>query len=105
VIIENVAKSVKVPKPRRRELTQWTTDEAAKVLEHVHCTEYLLANCIHLALTTGMRREELFGLRWIDVNVDRAELTVQQCVTLINGRARDSEEGCRKESWQTTEGH
>jgi integrase len=87
VIIKNVAKSVKVPKPRRRELTRWTTDEAAKVLEHVHSTEHPLANYIHLALTTGMRREELFGLRWIDVNFDRAELKVQQCVTFINGRA------------------
>jgi integrase len=34
-----------------------------------------------------MRREELFGLRWSDINFDRAELKVQQCVTFINGRA------------------
>jgi integrase len=87
VILKNVAKSVKVPKPRRRPLTRWTTEEAATVLEHVHATQHALASYVHLALTTGMRREELLGLRWTDINLEKAELKVVQCVTFINGRA------------------
>jgi hypothetical protein len=59
---------------------------AATVLEHVHA-QHALASCVHLAPTTGMRREGLLGLRWTDINLEKAELKVVQCVTFIKGRA------------------
>lgn len=40
-----------------------------------------------LALLTGMRREELLGLRWKDIHFDRGYLEVLQTVTYIYGKA------------------
>ena len=37
-----------------------------------------------IALTTGMRRGELLGIRWKDIDLARATLTVQQCVSLLH---------------------
>ena len=34
---------------------------------------------------TGMRRSEVVGLRWSDVQLDRHQLTVNQAVTVVDG--------------------
>ncbi len=39
-----------------------------------------------LALTTGLRRGELLGLRWIDVKTDEKVLFVRQTLQRVNGR-------------------
>ena len=41
---------------------------------------------IRLAAMTGMRRAELCGLRWSDVNLDAASLTLRQTITAVNSR-------------------
>ena len=87
LIPRNVAKAVQVSKPRRRELTRWSGAEASRVLEHVYRTSHPLRHYVHVALTTGMRREELLGLRWADVNLEGFELRIEQCVTYIRGKA------------------
>jgi integrase len=87
LVTRNAATAVKVPKPRRRELTRWSAEEAAKVLEFVYRTDHPLRHYLHIALTTGMRREELLGLRWTDVKLEAGELYVVQCVTYVNGKA------------------
>jgi integrase len=44
-----------------------------------------------LALTTGMRRGELAGLRWVDVDLDKGKLTVAQTLIEIEYRIEFSE--------------
>ncbi|MFX7540811.1 tyrosine-type recombinase/integrase, partial [Acinetobacter baumannii] len=39
------------------------------------------------ALMTGMRREELLGLRWQDVNLEEGALEIHQSVVFIGGKA------------------
>jgi integrase len=39
-----------------------------------------------LALTTGLRRGELLGLRWQDVNLDKGMLRVEQTATIVEDR-------------------
>jgi integrase len=39
-----------------------------------------------LAVTTGMRRGELLGLRWSDVDLDRRFISVQRAVTALVGK-------------------
>ena len=46
-----------------------------------------------LAAYTGMRRGELIGLRWSDVDLGRARLHVRQSVVLAGGEAVDQEDG------------
>jgi integrase len=38
-----------------------------------------------LAALTGMRRGELVGLRWSDVDLSRRRLTVNQSVSVVDG--------------------
>jgi integrase len=39
-----------------------------------------------LAATLGLRRGELLGLGWSDIDLDEATLTVQQTVQRVGGR-------------------
>src|SRR5262249_34662390 len=52
-------------------------DQAAALLERLHGKQplYLL---VSLALATGMRRNEMLGLRWRDVDLDVGRLTIEQ---------------------------
>ena len=53
-------------------------DQAAALLERLRGKPlYLLAS---LALGTGMRRNEMLGLRWQDVDLDAGRLTIEQAL-------------------------
>ena len=39
----------------------------------------------YLELVTGLRRGELLGLKWEDVNLNYATLTIRRQITRING--------------------
>ena len=64
----------------------WTEDEAAqfvrKVVGHPDAALY------RLALATGMRRGELLGLRWRDLDLDTSSLSVRQQVVRAAGSLR-----------------
>ncbi len=62
----------------------WTTEEVSLFLDHVRSDR--LYAVWHLALITGMRRGELLGLRWEDVDFETATLAVRQSLTLAFGK-------------------
>jgi len=70
--------------PRQRSVSEkvdaWTTDELRHFLDFVAGDR--LYGCWHLAAYTGMRRGELLGLRWEDVDLDAARLAVRQTIVL-----------------------
>lgn len=76
------------PKPTRSSMSAWTADEAATFLQHA--TAERLHAAFVLALTTGMRRGEIAGLRWQDVDLEGARLSVQQTL-VTTGRYRQVE--------------
>jgi integrase len=78
----NPASGARAPRVKPVELTVWTSDEAAMFLRHV--SDVRLAALWILALHTGMRRGELAGLRWKDVDLDAGTLTVAQQRTNAN---------------------
>ncbi|MCH8205632.1 MAG: site-specific integrase [Chloroflexi bacterium] len=71
---QNVAKAVDPPSPRRTEIALLDTAAIGRLLEAAQGTVYF--PMIHLALYTGLRRSEFLGLRWADVNLDMATLSV-----------------------------
>jgi integrase len=78
VIRDNPAEVAKPPKAPDRETPMLQPDQAAVLLERLRGKPlYLLAS---LALGTGMRRNELLGLRWGDVDLDAGRLTVEQAL-------------------------
>src|ERR1043166_2438809 len=54
-------------------------DEARKFLDVVEDDRH--ATLYTLAVTTGLRPEELYGLRWKDMNIDAKRLTVNQVLS------------------------
>ena len=71
-LVRNVADAVTPPRGVSPEMQVWTTDQMRAFLAHVrHDRLYALWL---LVVTTGMRRAELAGLRWIDTDLDAARL-------------------------------
>jgi integrase len=84
----NPAANAKPPKAKtaeeqaRKKRRFWSADD---VRTYLHAIElHRLCAALHLAATTGMRRGEVLGLRWCDVDLDTARLSVQQ--TLVAPR-------------------
>jgi integrase len=82
LIPANPATGVRVPRRTRPEMTVWTAEEAETFLRAI-ANDRLAALWI-LALHTGLRRGELAGLRWKDVDLDAGMLTVAQQRTNAN---------------------
>lgn len=74
---------VEPPRAKRSEIKPLTLEEATRFLA-VASTDRLAALWT-LALHTGLRQGELLGLRWTDVDIDRATLTVLQTIQVIGG--------------------
>lgn len=74
VVPRNVARLVKPPRVRRREMRTLSPEEARLLLQAASSDRYEALFAI--ALSTGMRLGELLGLRWRDVQLDAAALHV-----------------------------
>jgi integrase len=83
LVVRNVAALASPPKPRRADMRTWTAAELRAFLEHVQ--DERLAALWMLAASTGMRRGEMLGLRWVDVDLDRGRVAVRQTL-VIAGR-------------------
>jgi integrase len=84
VLAKNVAERANPPRPSRRatgKVGSWESHELAQFLEWVK-NERLDA-VWRLAAMTGMRRGEILGLRWCDVDLDAARLSVRQAVVAV----------------------
>jgi integrase len=78
IIRDNPAEIAKPPKVQQQETDMLQPKEAARLLERLRGKPlYLFAS---LGLATGMRRNEILGLRWRDLDFDGARLTVAQAL-------------------------
>ena len=82
IISRNPVKAVKMakrrePKPRRKRQS-WTVDDARWFLEAAWHTGEALYAAFVLVLVLGLRRGEVLGLAWQEVDIDAAELYVGQ---------------------------
>jgi len=64
------------------EMQVWTPDQLAHFLETIQGNRN--EALFRLAALTGMRRGELVGLRWTDIDAARRRLTVNQAVTVVD---------------------
>lgn len=81
LIPRNPAAQAEKPKAKRPEMRPWTAEETERFLkaserDRLHAGFLLMA-------TTGLRRGEVLGLRWADLNLDAARLSVQRAVVLV----------------------
>jgi len=67
-----------IPKPSKKERLTFTTEETLSLLEQLEGNR--LQFPVLLAVTTGMRRGEILGLRWKDIDLDKKRLYIRQIV-------------------------
>ena len=91
MLSQNPAALVELPKLTRKEMAALSVDEAARFLEAAREDRFALM--FALALSTGMRPEEFFGLQWKDLDLEKGIATVQRALVW-----RD-----KKQGWLFTE--
>lgn len=81
LVAQNVCKKVSPPRRVRPEMKSLTPDQVQKLLEAArgHPQEALFI----LALSTGMRRGELLGLKWQDINFTEGTLQVRRVLSRV----------------------
>lgn len=80
-----MADAVKPPKVVRQEMQVWNKKQAAVFLQATE--DHPLHAAFYLALMSGMQRGELAGLKWEDVDLKRARLTVRNNLVEVIGEA------------------
>ena len=91
-VVRNAAASAKVPRPasgRRREMSYWTADELRRFLASNDDSAHWHA--WYVAANTGMRRGEILGLRWRDVDLDRGRLAIRHTIISVAYKVRSSD--------------
>jgi integrase len=83
LLAANPCKGVIIPRQGDDEMQALTAEQAQALLDAARGTD--LEGLITLALATGLRRGELFGLKWSDVDFERGCLRVQRTVVYVNG--------------------
>ncbi|MGC3861225.1 site-specific integrase [Micromonospora chersina] len=86
LVARNVARLVQVETPDYEVGQGLTILQAQRLLETVRPTRWY--SLYVLALMLGLRRGELLGLRWSDVDLDRKTLTVRQNLVRASGELR-----------------
>lgn len=86
LVTRNVAKLVQVEAPDYDVGKGLTITQAQRLLETVKNTRW--HTLYVLALMLGLRRGELLGLRWSDIDLNNATLTVRQNLVRVAGQLR-----------------
>ncbi|MGI5131623.1 tyrosine-type recombinase/integrase [Pseudonocardia sp. CA-107938] len=84
LVMRNVAKLVQIPTPRYKVGKGLQVPEVKKLLTESKSTR--LHALYVVAATLGLRRGELLGLRWSDIDFDAATLQIRQTVQRVDGR-------------------
>ena len=87
LVSRNVADQADPPSAksaRAKEFEAWTADELRAFLDHMEGDR--MRTVYVLLATTGLRRSEVCGLRWSDVDLDAGRLSVANTRKAIGGR-------------------
>jgi integrase len=84
MIPSNAAKGLRISHRYRPKFTPWSAEDARRFLAAVR--EDRLYALYAVALTLGLRRGELLGLRWVDVDLVDGVVRVEHTLQRVNGR-------------------
>lgn len=82
-VYRNVATLTDPPRVERFEIKPFTSEEARAFLDAARQDD--LEALFKLALSTGLRQGELLGLKWDDLDLEKAELRVNQALQRYDG--------------------
>ena len=81
IIPRNVATLTDPPVQTSPEQSVWNAEQVQLFLQHI--AEHRLYPLYVLALATGMRRGELIGLRWKDIDEDRGIISIRHTIVPV----------------------
>lgn len=84
LIEKNTAALVSPPRPQKREMRVWTLGEVRQFLQASEKRKFYIAYV--LAVFTGMRRGEILGLRWSDIDLEKGVIHVQRTLYKTKGK-------------------
>ncbi len=85
LILNNPCKKLKLPQVEKEEINPLNQEEIKILLDAAGAGSFMY-NIIFLALHTGMRRGEVLGLKWVDVDFKKKRITVRQQAKVEAGR-------------------
>jgi len=80
----NPVKKAKPPKLHYKEHSVWTKKQTQKFLEGVEGTDNEVFYI--LAIFTGMRRGEILGLKWTDIDFEQGKIYVNRSLARVHGK-------------------
>ncbi|HHV76528.1 MAG TPA: site-specific integrase [Syntrophothermus lipocalidus] len=84
MVARNVADAVEPPRPERKQINYLHRDEVNRFINCIkESPDYPI---IATAILTGMRRGEILGLRWQDINFEKGLIHVRQQLQYIQGQ-------------------
>lgn len=90
LIVRNAAQYIELPKYEEKEIIPWTVEQAIKFLDANRTHMWYPA--LLLQLTYGMRRGEVLGLRWADIDWPNNRLFVRQQLNWFTGKGTVAED-------------
>lgn len=84
LVVRNVAALARPPRARRVEMHTWTAEQVGTFLAAVR--EDRLYPAWLLLATLGMRRGELLGLRWVDVDLNEGRIAIRHTLVMVDGK-------------------
>jgi integrase len=89
ILVRNPADAVSSIKVERKEMRALDAAGVAALVEAARGSE--LENLIIVAVGSGLRRGELCGLRWRDVDFEASRISVRRSVEVVDGERREKE--------------
>lgn len=89
IVPRNVAQMVELPRVDKKETTVLTREQVQQLVEAASGHELYIP--ILLAVTTGMRYAEIFGLAWKDVDLEKRTIYIRQQLVRTKGEYRLTE--------------
>ena len=83
IILTNPAEVCALPKVEQREMKTLPVEQPRSFLRKTR--ESGVFELYYLELATGLRRGELLGLKWVDIDLERGDLRVRRQIARING--------------------
>ena len=83
-IVNNVSDRVTLPKKKKFQGTFYSSEQIGKLLETVKGT--LIEVPVTITIMLGLRRGEVLGLNWKNINLDEGTLIIKETITRFNGK-------------------
>ena len=84
LVTKNPTQGCALPKVEHKEIKTLTSDQLSTFFQEARDSG--VYELYYLDLATGLRRGELLGLKWADVDLDRGVLKIQRAISRQNGK-------------------